>query len=311
MFTGIFAPIATPLVNDRIAWDKLEQNIEKWAASGLAGLVVLGSNGEFQLLTREEKEELIAFVRQHTPKDMKVMAGTGCESTAETIELSRRAAELGADAVLVVTPNYYKACYTPSALKKYYTEVADASPVPVMLYNMPGNTGINMQSSLMAELAAHPNIVGVKDSSGNIVQIAETIANTPADFAVFAGSASYLLPSLALGAVGTTAALANVLPEECVAVYEHFKAGRLEEARRLQHRLLEINRAVTARWGPAGLKAAMDMVGYYGGPPRKPILPLTPAEREELRGILEGGGFLSEPCGGDASCRCGGGCSCD
>jgi 4-hydroxy-2-oxoglutarate aldolase len=107
MFTGIFAPIATPFVNDRIAWDKLEQNIEKWAASGLAGLVVLGSNGEFQLLTREEKEELIAFVRQHTPKDMKVMAGTGCESSAETIELSRRAAELGADAVLVVTPNYY------------------------------------------------------------------------------------------------------------------------------------------------------------------------------------------------------------
>jgi 4-hydroxy-2-oxoglutarate aldolase len=111
--------------------------------------------------------------------------------------------------------------------------------------------------------------------------------------------------------VGATAALANVLPEECVTVYEHFKAGRLEEARRLQHRLLEINRAVTARWGPAGLKAAMDMVGYYGGPPRKPILPLTPAEWEELRGILEGGGFLSEPCGGDASCRCGGGCTCD
>ncbi|MDI9568696.1 MAG: 4-hydroxy-tetrahydrodipicolinate synthase [bacterium] len=310
MFKGIFAPIATPFVNDRIAWDKLEENMEKWAASGLAGLVVLGSNGEFQLLSREEKEELIAFVCQHTPQEMKVMAGTGCESTAETIDLTRRAAELGADAVLVVTPNYYKACYTPAALKEYYTDIADASPIPVMLYNMPGNTGINMPSSLMVELAGHPNIVGVKDSSGNIVQIAETIANTPDDFAVFAGSASFLLPALALGAVGATAALANVLPEECVAVYEHFQAGRLEEARKLQHRLLEINRAVTARWGPAGLKAAMDLVGYYGGPPRKPILPLTAAEREELKDILERGGFLPGSGAGDAPC-CGCCCTCD
>jgi len=310
VFRGIFAPIATPFADDGIAWDKLEQNIAKWAASGLAGLVVLGSNGEFQLLSRQEKEELIAFVCRHTPKHMKVMAGTGCESTAETIDLSRRAAELGADAVLVVTPSYYKACYTPAALIEHYTAVAEASPVPVMLYNMPGNTGINMPSSLMIQLAEHPNIVGVKDSSGNIVQIAETIAGTPADFAVFAGSASFLLPALALGAVGATAALANVLPGECVALYEHFQAGRLAEARRLQHRLLEINRAVTARWGPAGLKAAMDLMGYYGGPPRKPILPLTPAEREELKAILERGGFLPGPCCPAAPCGSDG-CTCD
>lgn len=294
MFHGIYAPIATPFENDRISWTKLAQNIERWAKSGLAGLVVLGSNGEFPLLSRVEKEELIAFVREHTPKEMAVIAGTGCESTRETVDLSRRAGELGADAVLVVTPNYYKSCYTPAALKEYFLAVADASPVPVMLYNMPGNTGINMSSDLMAELAQHPNIVGEKDSSGNIVQIAETVAKAPKDFAVFAGSASFLLPALAVGAVGATVALANLLPEECVAIYEDFKAGRMEEARQRQLRILEINKAVTSRWGPAGLKAAMDMVGYFGGPPRRPILPLTQAQQEELRGILARGGFLPE-----------------
>ena len=303
MFSGIFAPIATPFLDNQIAWDKLEENMGKWAAAGLAGVVVLGSNGEFKLLSQKEKEELMAFVCRHIPRGMKVMAGTGCESTDDTIALSHRAAELGVDAVLVVTPNYYKACYTPVALKQYFTELADAVSVPVMLYNMPGNTGINMDSKLMSALSAHPNIVGVKDSSGNIVQIGETIASSPDDFAVFAGSASFLLPSLSLGAVGATAALANVLPQECVALYNHFKAGRLEEARRLQLQVLEINRAVTARWGPAGLKTAMDLVGYYGGPPRRPILPLTGEEREELKGILARGGFLPQCFGSNISCE--------
>ncbi|MGI6574791.1 MAG: 4-hydroxy-tetrahydrodipicolinate synthase [bacterium] len=293
MFTGIFAPIATPFKNDRIVWDELKGNIERWATSGLAGLVVLGSNGEFQLLSRSEKEKLIAAVCKHASKDLKVIAGTGCESTRETIELSRRAAELGVDAVLVVCPNYYKSCYTPTALKQFYFDVAETSPVPVMLYNMPGNTGINMTSDLVCELAQHDNIIGIKDSSGNIVQIAEIVAKKPDDFVVFAGSASFLLPALAVGAVGGTLALANFLPEECVAIYEHFKAGRVEEAQKQQLKILEINKAVTRGWGPAGLKAAMDMMGYYGGLPRKPILPLTEVQKEELRAILERGGFLS------------------
>lgn len=295
MLSGIFAPIATPFENDCIAWDKLKQNIRRWASSGLAGLIVLGSNGEFALLSREEKEKLIAFVREHTPREIKVLAGTGCESTRETIDFTRRAAELGVDAVLVVNPSYYTACYTPTALKEFFTEVADASPVPVILYNVPGNTGINMTSDLIAQLAIHSNIIGVKNTSGNIVQISEMVAKTSkADFAVFAGSASFLLPALTVGAVGGILGLANLVPEECVAVYQHFKAGNLEEARKLQLRLLEINRAVTARWGPAGLKAAMDMLGYFGGLPRRPILPLTPEQREELRGILRRGGFLRE-----------------
>jgi 4-hydroxy-2-oxoglutarate aldolase len=294
MIRGVFAPIATPFKahDGTIYWDKLKLNLDKWSKSGLAGLVVLGSNGEFQLLSRQEKEQLISFVRENTPTELKVIAGTGCESTQETIDLSKRADELGADAVLVVTPNYYKACYTPTALKAYFEAVADACPIPVMLYNMPGNTGINMTADLVAELAGHPNIVGEKDSSGSIVQVAETISKTSPDFTVFAGSASWLLPALCLGAKGGTVALANVLPEQCVAIYDYFQAGKLEEARQIQLNVLEINKAVTARWGPAGLKAAMGLVGYYGGPPRLPIQPLTPTQLEELKQILQRGQFI-------------------
>ena len=294
MIKGVFAPIATPFKADdgTIYWDKLKFNLDKWSKSGLSGLVVLGSNGEFQLLSRQEKEELIGFVRKNTPKELKVIAGTGCESTQETIDLSKKAAELGADAVLVVTPNYYKACYTPVALKAHFEALADACPIPVMLYNMPGNTGINMASDLVAELSQHPNIVGEKDSSGNIVQVAETISKTSPEFTTFAGSASWLLPALCVGAKGGTVALANVLPEQCVAIYDNFQAGRLEEARKIQLNVLEINKAVTARWGPAGLKAAMDLVGYYGGPPRLPIQPLAPAQIEELKAILKRGKFI-------------------
>ncbi|NMA54311.1 MAG: dihydrodipicolinate synthase family protein, partial [Firmicutes bacterium] len=273
MIKGIYAPIATPFTagGDAIHWDKLKSNLAKWSVTGLAGFVVLGSNGEFRLLSLEEKEQLIRFVREHTPAELKVIAGTGCESTRATIDLSKKAAALGAEAVLVVTPNYYKACYTPPALAAYYEAVADACPVPVMLYNMPGNTGINMTADLVAKLSRHPNITGIKDSSGNIVQVAEVISATdPDDFTVFAGSASWLLPALCLGAKGATVALANVLPEQCVAIYDHYQSGQLAEARKIQLSLLTINKAVTSRWGPAGLKAAMDLVGYYGGPPRLP-----------------------------------------
>ncbi|HBT47731.1 MAG TPA: 4-hydroxy-tetrahydrodipicolinate synthase [Peptococcaceae bacterium] len=283
---GIYAPIATPFKGEEVAYDKLEANLQFWVASKLAGIVVLGSNGEFVLLDATEKERLISFCCETVEGRKGVVAGTGAESTRETIRLSKKAAAAGVDAVLVVTPSYYKGSYNDRALKKYFFDVADASPVPVILYNMPRNTGINISSRLVAELAAHPNIIGIKDSGGNIVQIAETIKNTPSDFAVFAGSASFLLPALALGARGGTLALANVLPNECAEVQEHYEAGDMEAARTLQLKLLEINAAVTTRWGVAGLKAAMDMVGLYGGDPRPPLLPLAPEEREELRNIL-------------------------
>jgi len=292
---GIYAPIATPFAGGEIAYDKLEKNLEFWLGSDLEGIVVMGSNGEFVLLTPEEKEELMRFVCTRAKGKKPVIAGTGAESTAETIRLNRKAAEAGADAVLVVTPNYYKGEMTDPVLAHFYTDVADASPLPVILYNMPRNAGINISAKLAVELAKHPNIIGIKDSGGNIVQIADTIRNAPEGFSVFAGSASYLYTSLALGATGGTLALANIFPNECARVQTLFDAGKIREARDLQMKLLDSNNAVTARWGIPGLKAALEMIGLYGGDPRPPLVPLKEADREELRKILMRTGFFPKP----------------
>ena len=235
----------------------------------------MGSNGEFALLDLDEKMFLIEFVRQHTDASKNIIAGTGCQSTKETIRLTEHAASVGADAALVITPSFYKGSMTEAALERFFLDVAEAAPIPIMLYNMPRNTGLNMSAQLMVKLAQHPNIVGVKDSSGNIVQIAEVIAQTPPDFAVFAGSGSFLYPTLALGGVGGTLAVANILPETCVSLYEAVQAGDHQTAKELQQRLLAPNAAVTSRWGIAGLKAALDLLGYKGGVPRRPLLPLT------------------------------------
>lgn len=283
---GVYAPVPTPFENDEVAYDKLAENMKFWLGSKIAGLVVMGSNGEFVVLGPQEKRKLISTVCELAKGKKHVVVGTGCESTKETIELTRFAAEAGADAALVLNPNYYKKSMTDELLKNFFIEVADASSIPVIIYNMPGNSGINLSAKLIIELSKHPNIIGVKDSSGNIVQIAETINGTSSDFAVFAGSASYLYPSLALGATGGTLALANVLPNECAEVQELFEAGKYDEARDLQLKLLDINNAVTARWGVAGLKAALEILGLYGGAPRKPMLPLGEQERKLLADIL-------------------------
>ncbi|HHV65152.1 MAG TPA: dihydrodipicolinate synthase family protein [Peptococcaceae bacterium] len=283
---GIYAPIPTPFINDEIAYDKLAENMKFWLGSKLAGIVVMGSNGEFVVLSPEEKRQLISKVCELAKGKKPVIAGTGCEYTKETIELTKYAAEAGAVAALVLSPNYYKRAMNDEIIKSFYLEVADASPIPIVLYNMPGNSGINLSAKLVAELAKHPNIIGVKDSGGNIVQIAEIIKNTPEEFAVFAGSASFLFPSLVLGATGGTLALANVLPNECAEVYELVKAGKYTEAKDLQLRLLDINNAVTARWGIGGLKAALEMQGLFGGEPRKPLKSLGAEDRKLLADIL-------------------------
>jgi 4-hydroxy-2-oxoglutarate aldolase len=289
---GIYAPIATPFAGGKIAYDKMEKNLDFWLGSDLEGIVVMGSNGEFVLLSHMEKEELMRFVCARAKGKKPVIAGTGAESTAETIRLGVQAAEAGADAVLVVTPNYYKGEMTDPVLARFYTEVADASPLPVILYNMPRNAGINISAKLAVELARHPNIIGIKDSGGNIVQIADMIRNAPEGFSVFAGSASFLYASLALGATGGTLALANVFPNECACLQTLFEAGKLKEALDLQMNLIDSNNAVTARWGIPGLKAAMEMIGLYGGDPRPPLVPLKEADREELRKVLMKTGFI-------------------
>jgi len=293
-FRGVFAPIPTPFdAGEEIAYPQLRDNLAKWARTDLAGVVVLGSNGEFPYLDSGEKEQLVAFVRENFPRERPVIAGTGCESTRETIRLTKRAAELGADAALVLNPSYYKGAMTAAALQNYFLAVAEASPIPVMLYNMPRNTGINLTADLVAALSSHPNIVGVKDSSGNIVQIAEIVAGAREGFAVFAGSGSFLLATLLMGGVGGTLAVANVLPGQCTRIAALAGEGRVEEARRLQLQILAVNAAVTTRWGVAGLKAALDLLGYYGGPPRRPVLGAGEEVRTELKAMLQKVGALA------------------
>jgi len=284
---GIFAPIATIFdESGDLDLKRFRENVRKFSETKLSGLVVLGSNGEFTLLSYHEKVALVKAAREVIAKDKILIAGTGCESLRETVELTNECARLGADAALVVTPSYYKSDMTDESLERYFTLVADESAVPIMLYNMPRNTGVNMSASLVAKLSRHPNIIGIKDSSGNITQIASIIAKCPKDFAVFAGSGSFLLPTLMLGGVGGTLAVANVVPNYCVAIYDLCKNGSLEDAIKLQLGLLELNAAVTTRYGIGGMKAAMEMVGFHGGSPRLPILPAANEAKREISDIV-------------------------
>ncbi|MCU6792514.1 4-hydroxy-tetrahydrodipicolinate synthase [Paenibacillus sp. WQ 127069] len=294
MFKGIYTPIVTPFdADEQINYDYLKHNLDSWGKTDLDGIVVLGSNGEFVYLNKEEKMQLVKFVKENFNPNKKILVGTACESTKETVEFSKEIAALGVDAVLLLPPHYYKGGMTEEVLYKYFMDVADAVPIPVMLYNMPGNTGINLSSGLVAKLAKHPNIVGVKDTSGNIVQISEIVRDTDEDFAVFAGNTGYLLPSLAVGARGATLALANIIPEECCKLVSLFNEGKLAEAKELQLRMLEINFAVTGRFGISALKYALDLLGYKGGESRRPLVPILEENKKIIRELLIKYGALS------------------
>lgn len=288
---GIYCPIATPFIDDKIAYDKLDENLDFWISSKLEGIVVMGSNGEFVSLRESEKEELIQHCCKRIAGKKRVVVGTGSNCFDETLHLCNFSKECGADAVLLVTPFYYKGSMKDDVLEEYFTAVADRSPLPVILYNMPANTGVNMSSALQTKLSRHPNIVGVKDTSGNIVQITETIRDTEQDFSVLAGNWAFLLPSLYLGAKGGTLALSNVLPNECAELIELFEAGKAEEARQLALRLMPVNAAVTTKYGIAGLKAAMEYVGLFGGEPRLPLRRASEEVRAYVRSTLVNAGI--------------------
>jgi 4-hydroxy-2-oxoglutarate aldolase len=245
------------------------------------------------LLDEEEKARVWETARRAIPAEKLLIAGTGGESTRQTIATTQRAADAGADAALVVTPHYYSPKMTAESLVQHYTKVADASPIPILIYNVPKFTGVNVEPAAAARAAQHPKIVGMKDTSGNITQLAETVRMAGSGFQVLAGSAGFFLAGLALGAVGGILALANIAPEMGLEVMRLFEARALAEAAELQRRMIPVNHAVTGRFGIAGLKAAMDMLGYYGGPVRSPLLGLSKEERKTLRGILEEGGVLT------------------
>ncbi len=290
---GIFPPIPTPFdAAGELELKALAANLEKWNRYPLGGYVVLGTNGEFPYLTESEKLTYFEAARKHIPPTKLFMAGTACESTHSTIALTRKAAALGADVAILVTPSYYKSRMDAAGLSHYYLTVADASPIPVSLYNMPANTTVDMPADLIIALSQHPNILGVKDSGGNLAKLGEIIRSARPGFQVLAGSAGFLYPALCVGAIGGVLALANIAPQQCCDIVSLFKHGKHEDARELQLQMIAPNTAVTARFGVPGLKAALDLLGYYGGPPRSPLLPLNDAQEDTLRSVLVGAGIL-------------------
>ncbi|MFZ0448624.1 MAG: dihydrodipicolinate synthase family protein [Desulfatiglandaceae bacterium] len=290
---GVMPPIPTPFTREGgVAYDRMTQNLERWNEYGLSGYLVLGSNGETVYLSWEEKLRILETARRAIPRDKALIAGTGCESTLETITLTQRAAEIGADAALVITPHFYGGKMAPEALVSHYFSVADASPIPVLVYNVPKFTHLDLDAPTISRMAEHPNIVGVKDSGGNITKLGDMVRLTGSGFHVFAGSAGFFFPALVMGAAGSIMAMANIAPQQAIDIHDLFKKGQWEEAAELQRGMIPVNAAVTARFGVAGLKAALDMLGYYGGPVRSPLQEISETEREALRSILADAGVL-------------------
>ena len=285
--SGVFPPLTTPFAADgSVDLKALAANIQKYNQSKLAGYVVVGSTGESVYLREAEKLQVFEAARAAAAPGKILIAGTGCESTAETLELTRRAAGLGYGAALVRTPAYFKSQMTEAALERHYRAVADASPIPVLVYSVPQFTGLAVSAALVVRLAAHPNIVGVKESSGDVRLIEEIARQVPPEFTVLVGSASAFYAALGAGARGAVMAVACALPEKCVELYEAWRRGDPARAQAVQQRLLEPTAAVTTRFGIAGLKFALELRGYAGGPARPPLLPLDAAARAEITRIF-------------------------
>ena len=287
MFSGVFTALTTPYAHDgSVSLPDLKHNVHRYNQTDLAGYVALGSTGESVLLTRAEMDGILITVKEAAAKGKMLLAGAGAESTAETIERAKRAAELGYDAALVKTPYYYNPAYKPEVLIAHYRRVADESPIPVMLYSIPQFTGIVLTAAEVAALSEHPNIIGVKDSSGNVQGVGEIIGAVPPAFQVLVGSAASVYPSLAIGARGAILALACALPEKCVALFELVRQGRHENARELQSVLARASKLIVSELGIAGVKYAMDHRGYRGGIPRLPLQPLTDEEKRRISDFL-------------------------
>ena len=288
LMDGIYPPLPTFFdEQDELDLITLRRHIQRLAETGITGYVVMGTNGEAVHLTSGERAQIIETVRDAGGENTPLLAGCGEQSTRATVANCQQAARSGADIALVLPPFYFKGRMDSRALIAHYRAIADNSPLPVVIYNMPASTGgLDLDAATICTLAEHHNIIGVKDSAGNMVKLAQIYSDTPSRFRVFAGSAGYLLPALAVGAVGAVAALANVFPREVCRLYELFIDGKLEEARLLQARLVPANTAVTATYSVPGLKAALELTAGYGGHPRSPLLPLNEQERTQLAKIL-------------------------
>ncbi|MFO7844587.1 MAG: dihydrodipicolinate synthase family protein [Bacteroidales bacterium] len=291
---GIFPPLPTSFDdNEALATNKMVENIRLLNRFKLAGFLILGSNGELVHLTDYEKEKVYVETRKAIPSDKVMLAGTGCPSTRQTIELTQKAAQAGADAALVLNPSYYKGLMTKDALIAHYFAVADASDIPVIIYNMPANSGLDMDADTMIALSQHANIIGLKDSGGNIAKMGEIRSHAHSDFQLLAGSAGFLLPALSVGAVGGILALANIAPQHCIDIFQDFMDNKMDDAREKQLKIITLNNFVTRQHGVPALKEAMTQLGFYGGPSRKPLLPVNNKLKEKLRILIQASNIQS------------------
>jgi 4-hydroxy-2-oxoglutarate aldolase len=280
---GVYPALTTPYAADgEVSLADVKYNIERYNSTGVTGYVVLGSTGESVLLSRTEMDGILTTVRDAAGQGKRLIAGTGAESTQDTIERTKHAAELGYHFALVKTPHYYKPAYKPDVLIAHYRRVADASPIPVLLYSVPIFTGVTLEAPEVGALAAHPNIVGIKESSGHVMRVAEIVSACPPDFQVLTGSAGTMLAGLTVGAKGAILALGSALPEMCVALYDLYRSGEIDKARALQNTLLKAGKVIQSEHAIAGIKFAMDQRGYHGGVPRSPLVPLPDAYKQRV-----------------------------
>jgi 4-hydroxy-2-oxoglutarate aldolase len=281
---GVFAPIPTPFdEQDQVDTRRLRAALDRWIARPLTGFIVLGSNGEAVLMDDFESDRVIVAAREAIPRDRVFIVGTGRESTQAAVRAAKRAGEHGADAVLVRTPGFFKTQMTTDAFVRHYTAVADASPVPVLLYNFTALTGVNLLPAAVARLAEHPNIIGMKESGGDIAQIADLVSCAPKDFSVLAGSAATFYSSLCVGAVGGILAPSCVIPESLVRLFKLTRAGRHADAVALQREIVPLARLLGPAYGVPGLKAALNLIGYDVGVPRPPLSPAPESAIAMLR----------------------------
>ena len=292
---GIFSPMITPFKeNGAVDYDSFVRNIERWNSTELSGYLVLGSNSEAPFLTTEEKLKLIELTGKSTRKEKIIFAGTGLESTKDTITLTNKSAQLGAHIALILTPCYYREQMTDNALINHFTAVADASDIPILIYNVPKFTHLNVSVEVVQVLSQHPNIVGMKDSSGNILQLKAIKDAVSKDFNLIVGTASILYFALELGIRAGILALSNCAPNECAEIQQLFENGKLHAAQRLKNKLLPVNKAVTETFGIAGLKYASTLRGYEGGYVRSPLLSLSNEDKIFIRNVLIDADLLDE-----------------
>ncbi|SRR5579871_477566 len=284
--SGIFPPICTPFLADgEFSPHKLRANVEKWSATGIAGFCATGSTGEAKFLDHGEKLKLWKALREAT--DMPLIAGASAEAVRESITLVNEVAEIGYGAALVLTPHYYKgAMQRPDIQMNYFRTVADSAKIPVIIYNFPQNTGVDLAVETVVELAGHPNIIGIKESSGSVEKVGRMVTETPAGFQVMSGSVTTLYASFCAGIVGAILAFANPAARACVAVHDAYKKGDHLAALAAQRKIAKAGALIGSKYGIAGLKHAMDLNGYYGGPLRLPLLPLNPQMRAEIEELF-------------------------